>query len=198
MLNIYQRCDATKCLCPKGREHGSARGEWYLLKCRYCGENCVHKGCRQRDDKEEFQCDDCNVKAAGSSLVTENSTNDAKNTNEIAIDDGDADENKRDDVNPLSSKTRINNDKNNRKRKRQSKPELEPEPKVLVLRRTNQLRYRKSALVLVDPSDINADQSTNVDPFCDEERSKMRADRMDMFWRKFQHDAKPPPLPWLI
>lgn len=179
LLFVYNRCDAENCLCPDGREHKSAHGEWYLLKCHYCGESGIHQGCRQTDTEKKFSCKNCN--ATGSPLITvftENSRCKAEITNENV-----------DDVNPSTSKTSVNNDKNYCKR--QGEPEAdESEGKVFKLVETNRLTYRKTSLFLTE-------QSTNADPLCDAERDKMRRSRLDMFFAKADFDIKPPPLPWL-
>ncbi|XP_055321593.1 PHD finger protein 7-like [Sitodiplosis mosellana] len=180
LLYVHNQCDARNCLCPNGRKH-SARGEWRLHKCRYCGEKGIHNGCRPTDTNNDFICNDCSGKSTPLITVhTESSRNNAETTNEANMDV----------ENPSTSKTNVNN--NNSNEPNTSGPG-ESEGKVFKLVPTDRLSYRKTTLLL-------ADESTNEDddPLCGAARGKMRNNRLDMFFAKADFDAKPAPPPWLI
>ena len=45
LLYRHNRCDASKCLCPKGRGHTSANAKWELTLCKTCGSQGIHMAC---------------------------------------------------------------------------------------------------------------------------------------------------------
>ncbi|XP_012277126.1 uncharacterized protein LOC105697949 isoform X2 [Orussus abietinus] len=47
LLYRHNRCDATTCLCPKGRLHTSSNAKWELTLCRLCGSQGIHMACGQ-------------------------------------------------------------------------------------------------------------------------------------------------------
>lgn len=60
LLYRHNRCDAHKCLCPKGREHVSANAKWELTLCRTCGSQGIHIACgRLKWVKPMWECSEC-------------------------------------------------------------------------------------------------------------------------------------------
>ncbi|XP_014478792.1 PREDICTED: uncharacterized protein LOC106746574 isoform X2 [Dinoponera quadriceps] len=45
LLYRHDQCDATLCLCPKGRKHTSSNAKWELVLCRSCGSQGIHMAC---------------------------------------------------------------------------------------------------------------------------------------------------------
>jgi hypothetical protein len=59
----YEHCDATQCLCPKGRAHCDDAGSWEMYVCFICGSSGMHLAClplpMQQDDAPDWICDFC-------------------------------------------------------------------------------------------------------------------------------------------
>ncbi|NXS62209.1 G2E3 ligase, partial [Brachypteracias leptosomus] len=56
----HGRCDATRCLCPGGREWEDEEGPWQLLLCSSCAAEGTHRCCSQLEDsRETWECQSC-------------------------------------------------------------------------------------------------------------------------------------------
>jgi len=56
---LYSKCDAPKCLCPKGRKHTLNGTYFELIRCEQCGSSAVHIKCAGLLKKAPFYvCDD--------------------------------------------------------------------------------------------------------------------------------------------
>lgn len=56
---FYTRCDAIKCLCPKGTTFTD--NKWSIQLCSYCGSYGLHKLCRPECEwEQDIICDTCN------------------------------------------------------------------------------------------------------------------------------------------
>ncbi|KFZ61141.1 G2/M phase-specific E3 ubiquitin-protein ligase, partial [Antrostomus carolinensis] len=60
---VYQRhslCNASKCLCPGGREQAEEEGPWQLLLCSSCAAEGTHRHCSYlRSCATTWECDSC-------------------------------------------------------------------------------------------------------------------------------------------
>lgn len=45
MLNMYRRCDAVDCSCPRGRDSSKPGSEYEVINCETCGQSGVHIAC---------------------------------------------------------------------------------------------------------------------------------------------------------
>lgn len=60
MYRAYQRCDAVKCHCKKGRTYCERRTLLEIIVCKYCGSQGVHKKCGGLYTREkEWACSFC-------------------------------------------------------------------------------------------------------------------------------------------
>ncbi|XP_011881897.1 PREDICTED: uncharacterized protein LOC105569778 [Vollenhovia emeryi] len=60
LLYTHNRCDASKCLCPKGRKYTSSNAKWELTLCRTCGSQGIHKACgRLKWANPIWDCKEC-------------------------------------------------------------------------------------------------------------------------------------------
>ncbi|NXC23117.1 PHF7 protein, partial [Corythaeola cristata] len=56
----HSRCDASKCLCPGGREQAEEEGPWQLLLCCSCAAEGTHRCCSSlRDSTASWECHSC-------------------------------------------------------------------------------------------------------------------------------------------
>ncbi|XP_015706899.1 pre-mRNA-splicing factor CWC22-like [Coturnix japonica] len=63
----HQRCDASSCLYPQGREQ-SGEGPWELLLCSSCAARGTHRRCSDlSDSRTEWECDSCAGEGTASS-----------------------------------------------------------------------------------------------------------------------------------
>ena len=51
---LYSTCDASKCLCPKGRKHTLNGTYFELIRCEQCGSSAVHIKCGNLLKKAPF------------------------------------------------------------------------------------------------------------------------------------------------
>ncbi|XP_023231422.1 G2/M phase-specific E3 ubiquitin-protein ligase-like [Centruroides sculpturatus] len=59
LLFRYSQCDASLCLCPKGRKFKS-KNQWNVILCNTCGSKGCHRRCGMINDSVmEWECDDC-------------------------------------------------------------------------------------------------------------------------------------------
>ncbi|NXN99207.1 PHF7 protein, partial [Rhinopomastus cyanomelas] len=62
LLDRHSRCDASKCLCPQGREWGKVdeEGPWQLLLCSSCAAEGTHRSCSGLDTStDSWECSSC-------------------------------------------------------------------------------------------------------------------------------------------
>lgn len=60
LLYRHDQCDASKCLCPKGRKHTSHNAKWELALCRTCGSQGIHMACGQlKWANPMWECEEC-------------------------------------------------------------------------------------------------------------------------------------------
>ncbi|XP_048455853.1 G2/M phase-specific E3 ubiquitin-protein ligase isoform X2 [Rhincodon typus] len=60
LLHRYQRCDAKRCLCKKGREYVESDSKWDIVLCKYCGSSGTHLACSLLAIcMENWECPDC-------------------------------------------------------------------------------------------------------------------------------------------
>jgi len=62
MLNLYKKCDAPSCLCPKsrGRQYSRTGTEYEVITCETCGSSGVHIVCGKLDIRSpSYVCDAC-------------------------------------------------------------------------------------------------------------------------------------------
>ncbi|XP_054133229.1 LOW QUALITY PROTEIN: uncharacterized protein LOC128937519, partial [Melozone crissalis] len=56
----HGRCDATRCLCPGGREHSQAHGPWQLRLCSSCAAEGIHRLCSSLGNSTcSWECSTC-------------------------------------------------------------------------------------------------------------------------------------------
>lgn len=63
LYSTLNDCDATECLCPKGRsftQKWSRSRKWFLLKCTYCGSKAIHVHCNGPNSKS-YICEVCTM-----------------------------------------------------------------------------------------------------------------------------------------
>lgn len=71
LLQVYQRCDATKCLSHRGRKHSSVSGFFEILRCTFCGSRGTHRKCSCLELYEtEWTCDECKGAVEGNNSVS--------------------------------------------------------------------------------------------------------------------------------
>ncbi|XP_032672057.1 uncharacterized protein LOC116844530 isoform X2 [Odontomachus brunneus] len=60
LLYRHDQCDATLCLCPKGRKHTSSNAKWELVLCRICGSQGIHMACgKLKWANPAWECEEC-------------------------------------------------------------------------------------------------------------------------------------------
>ncbi|KAL0969735.1 hypothetical protein UPYG_G00231580 [Umbra pygmaea] len=60
LLQVYEHCDANKCLSHKGRDYSSQQGLFQILRCTLCGSRGVHRKCASLKPFEtNWACEDC-------------------------------------------------------------------------------------------------------------------------------------------
>uniref|UniRef100_A0A4W5N1J6 G2/M-phase specific E3 ubiquitin protein ligase n=1 Tax=Hucho hucho TaxID=62062 RepID=A0A4W5N1J6_9TELE len=72
LLQVYQHCDANKCLSHSGRTNSSRTGSFQILRCMLCGSRGTHRKCASLNAFEtDWACEDCAaaVDATGSLFV---------------------------------------------------------------------------------------------------------------------------------
>ncbi|XP_062448815.1 PHD finger protein 7-like [Rhea pennata] len=56
----HRRCDAARCLHPRGREQAEPSGRWELLLCSSCAAQGAHRGCSGLGNAAvSWECDEC-------------------------------------------------------------------------------------------------------------------------------------------
>ncbi|XP_009981262.1 PREDICTED: PHD finger protein 7-like, partial [Tauraco erythrolophus] len=56
----HSRCDASECLCPRGREQAEEEGPWQLVLCSSCAAEGTHRGCSSlKDSTVCWECRSC-------------------------------------------------------------------------------------------------------------------------------------------
>lgn len=54
-------CVAAPCRCPEGSKY-RGKGVWDVLCCEFCGDNCLHFGCRDPNTNDSsFVCEICDL-----------------------------------------------------------------------------------------------------------------------------------------
>uniref|UniRef100_UPI00358DEA53 PHD finger protein 7-like isoform X2 n=2 Tax=Myxine glutinosa TaxID=7769 RepID=UPI00358DEA53 len=86
LLQQYEHCDLEHCLCTHGRNFGSSKGRWKLVRCHCCGSAGAHVACaRLRRKNDDWCCNDCQLFTPNqrkSTAIPKNSTPDEKSTQE--------------------------------------------------------------------------------------------------------------------
>lgn len=60
LLFRHEQCDASVCLCPKGRKHHTKTSQWRLILCEDCGSQGRHIGCEDSiTPKGSWKCQFC-------------------------------------------------------------------------------------------------------------------------------------------
>ncbi|KAG8449603.1 hypothetical protein GDO86_016301 [Hymenochirus boettgeri] len=60
LLVRYQHCDASKCVCPSGREYSSPDSKWEIIRCQCCGSSGTHRDCSSLQDfSQSWECPEC-------------------------------------------------------------------------------------------------------------------------------------------
>uniref|UniRef100_A0A4W5NAA6 G2/M-phase specific E3 ubiquitin protein ligase n=2 Tax=Hucho hucho TaxID=62062 RepID=A0A4W5NAA6_9TELE len=60
LLQVYQHCDAKKCLSHNGRTYSSRTGWFQILRCALCGSRGTHRKCGSlKLDETNWACEDC-------------------------------------------------------------------------------------------------------------------------------------------
>ncbi|KAM9433646.1 G2/M phase-specific E3 ubiquitin-protein ligase isoform 1-T1 [Salvelinus alpinus] len=60
LLQVYQHCDANKCLSRSGRTTSSRTGLFQILRCMLCGSRGTHRKCASLNAFEtDWACEDC-------------------------------------------------------------------------------------------------------------------------------------------
>ncbi|XP_046860887.1 uncharacterized protein LOC124454120 [Xenia sp. Carnegie-2017] len=59
LLQTYNQCDHTICICPNGRKYSNDSGKWKLILCSSCGQYGTHAGCRSWPSGLSMVCPTC-------------------------------------------------------------------------------------------------------------------------------------------
>ncbi|XP_015119244.1 uncharacterized protein LOC107042630 [Diachasma alloeum] len=60
LLYRHNRCDASQCICSKGRRYTSSNPKWELILCRTCGSQGIHVACgRLKWGNATWDCREC-------------------------------------------------------------------------------------------------------------------------------------------
>ncbi|KAF3429958.1 hypothetical protein E2986_01232 [Frieseomelitta varia] len=74
LLYRHDQCDASICLCPKGRKYTSFNAKWELALCRICGSQGIHMACGQlKWANPIWECKEC-ISILGKSEETASSS----------------------------------------------------------------------------------------------------------------------------
>ncbi|XP_026301695.1 uncharacterized protein PF11_0213, partial [Apis mellifera] len=74
LLYRHDQCDASVCLCPKGRKYTSFNAKWKLTLCRTCGSQGIHMACGQlKWTNPVWECTEC-ISILGKSKETASSS----------------------------------------------------------------------------------------------------------------------------
>ncbi|XP_066539581.1 G2/M phase-specific E3 ubiquitin-protein ligase isoform X2 [Hoplias malabaricus] len=66
LLEVYQRCDAVKCSCHKGRSYSAQSGSFEIVRCKFCGSSGTHRKCSSLKLYEaNWSCADCRAVVEG-------------------------------------------------------------------------------------------------------------------------------------
>ncbi|XP_077996261.1 uncharacterized protein LOC144449570 [Glandiceps talaboti] len=62
LLERYNHCDVSNCICPDGRQYSKTRGNWEILVCCTCGSSGSHAKCSgMKNTTSPWTCEDCKV-----------------------------------------------------------------------------------------------------------------------------------------
>ncbi|KAA0711219.1 G2/M phase-specific E3 ubiquitin-protein ligase [Triplophysa tibetana] len=71
LLQVYQQCDASKCLSQKGRKHCTLSGVWEIIRCMLCGSRGTHRRCSSLKFYEtDWTCAECKAAVEEKNSVT--------------------------------------------------------------------------------------------------------------------------------
>ncbi|KAL3049776.1 hypothetical protein OYC64_009099 [Pagothenia borchgrevinki] len=72
LLEVYEQCDASTCLCNDGRTHSYKSGWFEVIRCRLCGSTGTHRKCSGlKVDATDWACSGCTQATDGrASLAT--------------------------------------------------------------------------------------------------------------------------------
>ncbi|KAK5886950.1 hypothetical protein CesoFtcFv8_017929 [Champsocephalus esox] len=72
LLEVYEHCDASTCLCNDGRTHSYTSGWFEVIRCRLCGSTGTHRKCSGlKVDATDWACSGCTQATDGrASLAT--------------------------------------------------------------------------------------------------------------------------------
>ncbi|XP_068109982.1 G2/M phase-specific E3 ubiquitin-protein ligase isoform X2 [Hyperolius riggenbachi] len=60
LLVRYQRCDAKKCMCQRGRDFNEPESKWEIVRCQSCGSSGTHMACSSIAQlNQAWECLDC-------------------------------------------------------------------------------------------------------------------------------------------
>ncbi|CAB1335428.1 unnamed protein product [Coregonus sp. 'balchen'] len=70
LLQVYQHCDAKKCLSHNGRTCSSRTGWFQILRCALCGSSGTHRKCASlKLDETNWACEDCAAAVDGTASL---------------------------------------------------------------------------------------------------------------------------------
>ncbi|XP_046874290.1 G2/M phase-specific E3 ubiquitin-protein ligase isoform X1 [Hypomesus transpacificus] len=70
LLQVYQHCDAVKCISDSGRSSSSKKGWFELLRCKLCGSRGTHRKCSSLElHCSTWVCDDCSATVDGTASL---------------------------------------------------------------------------------------------------------------------------------
>lgn len=181
---MHKQCDATECLCPKGRDYVNGQGKWKYMRCRFCGSVGTHAACRTNNaDRKSFGCENC---IKNPSILISVQTNSSCSNNNNAENANTSNKSE-----PNEHQNGSNDSESSFKRKHAALDD-EGEGKVWKMMSSDICKRRK-VLQLIHPDD-----ETTIDPLNKEQRDCMRANRLEMFFNRANFDSKPPTPPWII
>ncbi|XP_018398467.1 PREDICTED: putative uncharacterized protein DDB_G0282133 [Cyphomyrmex costatus] len=95
LLYRHDQCDASKCLCPKGRKYTSNNAKWELALCRTCGSQGIHMFCGQlKWANPVWECEECTSILSNDRVKLDHSTSiGSQNRNSDSDLDSDSDSN---------------------------------------------------------------------------------------------------------
>ncbi|XP_063765618.1 G2/M phase-specific E3 ubiquitin-protein ligase isoform X2 [Eleginops maclovinus] len=71
LLEVYMHCDASTCVCNKGRTRSYKSGWFEVIRCRLCGSTGTHRKCSGlRIDTTDWACSDCTQATDGRASLT--------------------------------------------------------------------------------------------------------------------------------
>ncbi|XP_010891276.1 G2/M phase-specific E3 ubiquitin-protein ligase [Esox lucius] len=75
LLQVYQHCDANKCLAHRGREYSSHTGLFQILRCMLCGSRGTHRKCASiKVFETNWACEDCAAAVDGTASLPRHNT----------------------------------------------------------------------------------------------------------------------------